>query len=359
MSNAITLGVIGTGTIAEFHFKAFAQSKTPIAIISDINQTRAEPYLKAFGAAYAADFHQVIATPDVNVVVCLTPSKFHYEIVKTALCDGKHVICEKTLTLSAVESLELARLAKKNGLLLFTSYMKRFFPAVRKAKELMPALGHITSVYAWSYQGMGMDIQTGEIPESCRRIGGGDSALKQLIGGGILVAGGSHILDLLLHLVGKPQRVLGMVHRRPGLDVDFLAHAMMQLPAGGVVHLEANWHPLKKIGYEQRGWDEGLEISGVNGRLILNTPVWNQPEHNAAQLRFYDNQAQTWTDFRFDIVNPFVEAETYFLSCIAAGRQDDYDPYVGYRVDHLLELTQLSSNQGTVLDVRWEDEGES
>ncbi|NNM88015.1 MAG: Gfo/Idh/MocA family oxidoreductase [Phycisphaerae bacterium] len=357
MPNPITLGVVGAGSIADFHFKAFAQSKTRIAVISDVNRQRAEPYLRSFGAAYAADFHAVIATTDVNVVVCLTPSKFHYEMVKAALNAGKHVICEKTLTLSAAESLELARLAQKNGLLLFTSYMKRFFPAVKKAKELMPALGHITSVYAWTYQGMGIDIHTGEVPESCRRIGGGDSAVKQLIGGGILVAGGSHILDMLLYLVGRPRSVLGMVHRRPGLDVDFLAHAMMQLPAGGVVHLEANWHSLKKIGYEQRGWDEGFEISGVNGRLILNTPVWNQPEHNAAQLSFYNNQAQTWTDFRFDIVNPFVEAEAYFLSCIAAGRQDDYDPYVGYRVDHLLELTQLSSDRGTLVDVRWEDGG--
>ena len=37
----------------------------------------------------------------------------------------------------------------------------------------------------------------------------------------------------------------------------------------------SNWHPLTKIGYQGRGWDEGFEISGVNGRLILQTPVWD------------------------------------------------------------------------------------
>ena len=64
-------------------------------------------------------------------VVVLTPSASHAEIVRAALNGGKHVVCEKTLTLDPRESLALGRLAEERQRMLFTSYMKRFFPAVQ------------------------------------------------------------------------------------------------------------------------------------------------------------------------------------------------------------------------------------
>ncbi len=353
MGNVI--GVVGAGGISRFHFDAFAETGTPVRIIAEPDRSRAQPYLDKFGADYAESYEAVVGHPDVNVVTVFTPSSLHYEVCKAALENGKHVICEKTLTLSAARSLELGRLAEEKGLIFFTSYMKRFFPAAQKARELMPRLGHIMSVYCRTYQGVGADMHTGEIAGSgFAPDKDGVSSIKRLAGGGVLICGGSHITDLLLFLVGKPTMLYGRRFMREGCDVDFMFHVLMDLPEGGVVHFEANWHPLKKIGFEKRGWDEGLEISGVNGRLLLQTPVWSEPEHNAAALRYYDNNTETWTDYAFNIVNPFTEAEKHFLAQLEAGEQGEQDRYTGYRADLVLETALRSAEANQPLPLHWE-----
>jgi len=352
---ANVLAVIGAGGISRFHFKAFDEMHTTVRIISDLAKEKAQPYVEKFGAEFTPDYRAAVTHPDVNAVIVLTSSAFHYEVCKAALEAGKHVVCEKTLTLSPPQSLELGRLAEKKGLVFFTSYMKRFFPAALRAKELMPRLGHIMSVYCRTYQGLGgVNAHTGQVPSAFAPGPDGVTPIVRLAGGGVLICGGSHVCDLLLHLVGKPERVHGRMFSRPGYDVDFMTHAMFDFPGGGVGHFEANWHPLRRIGYEHRGWDEGFEISGVGGRIIIKTPVWDQPEHNEAVLQFYDNESGDWTDYAFDIVNPFVEAEKHFQAQIAKGEQGPQDRFTGYRADYLLEMIKQSALQDKTLKLDWQ-----
>jgi predicted dehydrogenase len=198
-------------------------------------------------------------------------------------------------------------------------------------------------------------MHTGAIPPWFAPGADGKSAIMKKSGGGILSCGGSHILDLLLFLVGKPTQVYGRRFMRPGCDLDFMFHAVMDLPAGGVVHFEGNWHALKKIGYERRGWDEGFEISGTQGRLILETPVWNEPWHNAVRLRCYDNAAESWTEYETPIVNPYAEAEKAFLATVAAGApQIEPDPFSGYRVDELIDTLWRSASENRPLSMNWQ-----
>ncbi len=347
--NAV-LGIVGAGPISKFHCDAFAETRTPVRIVADVDAARGKACAERFGATGAADWRQVVSHSEVNTVGVFTPTSLHYPIVKAALSAGKHVICEKTLTLSPTESLELARLAESKGVLLYTSYMKRYFPAAQKARELAPALGHIMSVYAWAYHGWAAAAHTGELPEGPEAFQG----LRKTTGGGMLIAGGSHIVDLLLFLVDKPLTVCARRFVRPDMDLDFMCHALMDLPGGGVVHFEASLHPLKKIGYQGRGWDEGIEITGQNGRLVLQTPVWDIPETAPAQLAYYDDRAETWTNFAFDPVDPFVLAERHFLAQIRKGEQGPQDRYTGYRTDYLLEAARLSAVQSRMIELKWE-----
>lgn len=350
------LGVVGAGGISRFHVRAFREMGVAVRVVADLRLEAARAAAAPFGAQAVTDFGDAVRHPDINTVVCLGPTPVHEAVCKAALEAGRHVICEKTLTLSGAASLELARLAEARGLILYTSYMKRFFPAVRKARELMPRLGHIMSVYCRTYQGGGRhDLHTGEVPPFFRpQPPDGKSPVMRMAGGGILVCGGSHIYDLLLYLVGKPTRVYARQLRRPEADCDFMTHAVMDLPGGAVAHFEGNWHPLYRIGYQKRGWDEGFEINGVGGRLVLETPVWDQPEHDAPRLRFYDNTSGEWTEYSFDIVCPFAQAERFFLAQIEKGDQGEQDRYTGYRVDYLLEMTQRSADQGRPVDLVWE-----
>lgn len=350
----VSVGVIGAGGIARFHLQAFAELGVKVPIIADIDRAKAEPYLAQFAADFTDDWQEVVRRPDIDVVCILTPSHLHYEPAKAALESGKHVVCEKTLTLSSRESLELGRLAEAKDLCLYTSYMKRHFPAARLAKELVSRLGHITSVYCRTYQPVGIDMHTQPASGPFTPGAEGISPVRRNYGGGVLVCGGSHVFDLLLYLVGKPRSIYGSTFQRPEADVDSMHHAMLLLEEGGVVHFEANWHPLRKIGFERRGWDEGLEISGVNGRLIFQTSKWDEPGKNAPILRHYDNETGMWTEYQFDIVCPFGEAEKHFLSQIEKGEQGEQDRYTGYRVDYLLQMAALSAGSSQPLGLEWE-----
>lgn len=356
---SVVMGVVGAGGISAFHFRAFAETKTPVRIIAEPNRAAAQPYLERFGADYSPDYRAVVEHPDVTAVCVCTPSFLHNEVCDAALRHGKDVICEKTLTLTARESLALARLARQQGRCLYTNYMKRFFPAVRRAKELVPSLGHLISVHCRTHQECGANLHTGDVPAFFAPSATDASGVRKMAGGGILVCGGSHILDLLVHLVGNPTSVYGRRFIRPGMDADFAFHGLLDLPGGAVAHLECLWHPLTKIGYEARGWDEGFEITGVDGRLVLQTPVWNQPENNAATLRHYDNRTETWTAYALPITQPFIEAEKHFLAQLAVGEQGILmDRYVGYRADQLLETLRQSAEDNLPRSVPWQDDGE-
>jgi predicted dehydrogenase len=264
-------------------------------------------------------------------------------------------VCEKTLTLSADASFALAAAAEEKGLCFYTSYMKRFFSATQKARDLIGGLGHIASVYCRTYQPTLGNAYTGDIPPFHRRDASGSSPMKRLAGGGVLVAGGSHVCDLLLHFVGAPSRVTGRLFERPDeSDVDFVAHAMMDLPGGGTVHFEANWHPYDRIGPNRDGWDEAFEVNGAGGRVEFKTPMWNAPERHAPILRKYDAETHAWTEYTFPIENPFYLAEAHFQACIAKGEQGPQDRYTGYRADRLLEAIAASArNQGAWVDLDW------
>lgn len=351
------LGIVGAGYISRFHFRAFQKLAADVRIVSDLRVESARAAAAPLNAACTEDWRAVVNHPDVNTVVVLTPTSFHATVVRAALEAGKHVICEKTLTLSSAESLSLGRLAEERQQMLFTSYMKRFFPAVQQAKALVPRLGHITSVYCRTYQGVGkLNLHTGTVASTwARGADGGASPIMKLSGGGILVCGGSHIFDLLLFLVGKPSRVYARQFRRSESDVDLMTHALFDFESGAVGHFEGNWHPLDRIGYQRSGWDEGFEISGTEGRLVLQTPVWNEPERNPPLLRFYDGVTGAWTDVATDVACPFECAERHFLAQLAKSEQGFHDRYVGYRTDQLLETAQRSATENRPLDIPWAD----
>src|SRR4051812_35112767 len=109
------VGVVGTGHISQFHFYAYEQLGARVAIIADVSEGGAKPYVEKFGAAYTAKWEDVVAHPEVNTVAIFTPSALHYPVVKAALENGKNVVCEKTLTVTPEQSLELGRLAEAKG----------------------------------------------------------------------------------------------------------------------------------------------------------------------------------------------------------------------------------------------------
>lgn len=87
------------------------------------------------------------AKGDFEAVYIASPNRLHYEQSKLMLENGKHVLCEKPITVEPEELEELQALAKENGLIYCEAIMYMFNPAKDLLKEALGKIGKITSAH--------------------------------------------------------------------------------------------------------------------------------------------------------------------------------------------------------------------
>lgn len=348
----IVAGVIGCGNIARFHFSGLEKAGARIKWVCDISEQAAKPWAEKFNARWTADYMEIMKDPEVNTVDVTAFSAIHKSVCLAAIQAGKAVICEKTLAENADDALAIVKAAEARQTLFYTSYMKRFIPAVEKAKELLPSLGRIITTHIRTHQCWGMPWDSIPVDTDFFGTKGGVSEVRRRYGGGILTCGGSHILDLVCHLVGRPTRLYASMHTPQHADIDLRAAALMET-ANGTVHFEALGHPVKNIGFLKDGWDERVEITGENGRIEVLSAAWDQAETKASMLIHHDGLSGTVRDYQFDPVSPFDRAVAFFCRNIAEGKQGMQSRRTGYDVDELIAHIQRSASEGGAVDVSW------
>jgi inositol 2-dehydrogenase len=118
------------------HTLAFGVSSVCLAAVSDRDAGTARDVAACFGApVWTADYHELLAQPDIEAVVIATSTASHLEIVQAAAAAGMHIFCEKPLseTLSGCDQAIAA--VKQAGVRLQVGFMRRFDPAYVLAKQ--------------------------------------------------------------------------------------------------------------------------------------------------------------------------------------------------------------------------------
>lgn len=139
------VGVIGCGTWGKNHAKHLSKLECKLVGISDVNP-EVEEIAKGYNTNYFKNYKELISASEGVVVV--TPTDTHYDIVKFALEQGKHVFVEKPASETAKKVSELASLAFDKNLVFNTGYLFRFNPAVTKLKERIYEAGQIRFIRA-------------------------------------------------------------------------------------------------------------------------------------------------------------------------------------------------------------------
>ncbi len=196
MGKQTVIAVIGCGRIAQnAHFPAFARmEEIRVKYACDLIREKAEEMQSryAFVENVITDYRVALADPEVEAVFVLTPNYAHYTVTMDALKAGKHVFCEKPITVSYALSKEMAEEAKRQGRILNIGVCNRFNRSVEMLEQLVREgrFGKIYHVYC-SFR-------------SARSIPGlgGDFTTKAQSGGGVLIDWGVHFLDLILYILG-------------------------------------------------------------------------------------------------------------------------------------------------------------
>ena len=133
------VGVVGCGHWGPNHIRVFSQLPgSVVTCAADPDAKRRAVVAGQFpGLAVVDDYTALVSRPDVDVVVVCVPTRKHEEVTRAALEAGKHVLCEKPLTVGAAEAVALTDLAASRGLTLMTGHVFLFNPGILKLRELM------------------------------------------------------------------------------------------------------------------------------------------------------------------------------------------------------------------------------
>ena len=141
-------GVIGTGWIAKsFIDGARLLCKSEFVAVYSRTEESGGKFAKENGIPTVYTDINKFAKGCFDAVYIASPNRLHYEQSKLMLENGKHVICEKPITVEPEELQELQVLSKKNGLIYIEAIMYMFNPAREMLKDAIGKIGRITSVH--------------------------------------------------------------------------------------------------------------------------------------------------------------------------------------------------------------------
>lgn len=131
-------GILSVGNIAQDFCTGLIGNDSVIQAVAARDLARAESFAKKYGVKKAyGSYEEVIADPEVDIVYIGTVPTVHLEHTKMALEAGKHVLCEKPLGINAKQVKEMVELAKSKGLFFMEGMWTRFFPAMKKVREVL------------------------------------------------------------------------------------------------------------------------------------------------------------------------------------------------------------------------------
>ena len=131
------VAVIGLGEIGRLHARALDRELVDATLVMAVDpvvdlatRTAAE-----LGVRASASYDEALGHPAVEAVVIATPTPLHAEMVERAAGAGKHVFCEKPLSLDLESGARAARAAAEAGVRLQVGFQRRFDPDFAAAKE--------------------------------------------------------------------------------------------------------------------------------------------------------------------------------------------------------------------------------
>lgn len=327
----LRVGLIGCGNISHGHVRNLLSAGevaiTGLAEPSDEHVTalqRAAPGLG--GVATFPSAAELLEAVALEAVVIMTPHALHYEHVMLALDRGLHVLCEKPLACSPHEAREIARRAEGAGLVVTVNYQRRLDPAYLRLRRAVAEgeLGELRTINMLWGQNWG-PLTSGSWRQN-----------PELSGGGMLFDSGSHLLDVLLWLVGsRPETVMALVDRL-GTPVDINSVATVRFANGVLGQLTSN-------GDAPVPWIETVVVTGKQG--VMRYEFEPQYPWRSGRLFWYRDGEVTQP------VLPTTASsiDNAWVQCIRAQAPNPAPPEAGVQVADLTAAIYRSASEGGVV----------
>ncbi|MHB8864821.1 MAG: Gfo/Idh/MocA family protein [Pirellulaceae bacterium] len=369
MARTIRVGMLGYGFMGRCHTNAFRTVdymypsmgvRTQLVSMCGRNETLVRRRALEYGFERSCtDWHEIVNDPTIDLFDNCGPDPAHVEPTIAALQAGKHVICEKPLSVSLTDARRMRDAARESGRLAMCMFNYRFFPAVSLARQLirsgrLGAMRHMRISYL--------------------QMAGHDPALRPeqvwysaWPHSGVLQGIGSHAIDQCRFLVGEITSVSALVrtfHKDRALATiggggavaDEGTAALLEFQCGAIGVLEASavaFGPKNRLLWE---------INGSRG-----SARWNLEQPNSLWLCLQDEGGGGFAEVSVtEQDHPYVGAwwppghtlgwehghiigVAQFLRSLAEGGPLPFDVPTfddGYRVAEIIETLRQSSVTG-------------
>ncbi|MDQ8014751.1 MAG: Gfo/Idh/MocA family oxidoreductase [Flavobacterium nitrogenifigens] len=247
----IKWGIVGLGNIAsQFASDLLLVENAELTAVASRDLTKAEEFGGKFNASRIYNSYDLLfEDSEVEVVYIATPHNSHAELSIKALEKGKHVLCEKPMSLSYQDAQRMIGASKKHNVFFMEAFWTRFIPSVQ---DLLQKIGN----------GIIGDVN---YIKADFAFHGSETENKRLfdkeLGGGALFDIGVYPLFLSYILLGKPKEIVAKAIKHKN-DIDLQTSMILQYEtAQSVLHASiVSESDMKAI------------ISGTKGRIELNAP---------------------------------------------------------------------------------------
>jgi predicted dehydrogenase len=203
----------------------------------------------------------LLRDPEIEAIYNPLPNHMHVPWSIKAADAGKHVLCEKPLSVTVADARDLLRVQEKTGVKIGEAFMVRTHPQWLRARELVRSgrIGQLRSVAGFfSY---------------FNRDANNIRNKYQIGGGGLFDIGCYPITTSRLIFGEEPQRVVSLVERDPEMKIDRLASVILDFPSGHAIFTCST----QVVPYQR------MNLVGTKGRIEIEIP-FNAPNDRPCQI---------------------------------------------------------------------------
>lgn len=330
MQNKVRWGVLGVAQIAVRKVIPAMQKGewSEVMAIASRDGRKAQEASRALGIAKAyGSYEELLLDREIEAIYNPLPNQLHVPWTLKAVEAGKHVLCEKPLSLTVREAKALLVARECAGVKIGEAFMVRTHPQWLRARELIGSgrIGALRSI-------VGFFSYFNRDPSNIRN--------QTACGGGALMDIGCYPITMSRFAFGEePFRVLGLVDRDPEMKIDRLTSAILDFPSGQSIFTCST----QLVPYQR------MQFLGTRGRLEIEIP-FNAP--NDRPCRFFIDDGRDL--FRAGMsTEEFATCDQYtiqgdaFSRAIREGRQVPVSLEDAIRNASVLEAVLLSAESGT------------
>lgn len=310
MGFAMKIAIVGCGLIGKKRAIALKKSGHEVCAVSDLDVGRARSLADSIGpdAKVAADWNEIAALNNVEMVVVATTNDFLMPITMAMVKAGKHVLVEKPAArnVAEIEALRHVLQLQSGKVQVKVGFNLRFHPALVKAKQIVDQglVGPLLFIRGRYGHGgrVGYDREWRADPA--------------VAGGGELLDQGVHLIDLSRWFLGDMEQVSGFVHTyfwdMPVEDNGFM---FLKTQREQVAWLQVSCSEWKNMFcLEVYGRDGKLQVDGIGGSYGTEKltyykmlPEMGPPETTAWE---YPGEDKSWQDELDDFITAIKSGKT-------------------------------------------------